>query len=596
MFFTPNHTESLLPYQKFRYEATWTVAFLCVILSIPAWAQEVNEVQEMQDVEKLGPAINTEEFDEASPVMSLDGHSLYFTRTGSPDFIRTLIYNGEDISITLRESEYRKTLSEIYTQLAGRPVRDPYLSAYNQDVYIGMVTDGTIDSVIHPGPPLNNALPNGVMSASADTNTLITNNQFYESGSMYEGFSTVQIDTLGNFSFPKPLFIYDFYNLSDNVNLAMNRHGQIMIISLEQDDGFGESDLYISFIIKDDLWSAPVNIGDELNTPFKESTPFITQDGRSLYFSSDRPGTAGGMDIWVSHRLDYTWKHWSKPERLLEPVNSEFDDAQACIDNQGGYIYFASRREGSSDIFRMPLRPKPKLSKPIVINGRIVDGDTGKAIRAELYYGPESSENFLEYFHTYTGLFKAELHDYEVYKFFARKVGYQPANLKYDARLADMQDLSEHYMVLKLYKKQVTDPPTEKKEHKIDSTLSLGQRISALPVGEKMSFHNMYFEKAKAVVLEKSYPALDDLVKALMDHSSLKIQIEGHTDNVGNSKDLLELSWQRAEAIKLYLVENGIEENRISTIGFGSQKPISDNFSEENRSKNRRVEVRLTDK
>ena len=99
-------------------------------------------------------------------------------------------------------------------------------------------------------------------------------------------------------------------------------------------------------------------------------------------------GTAGGMDIWVSHRLDYTWKRWSTPQRLLEPVNSEFDDGQACIDDTGSFIYFASRRDGSSDIYRMPLQPKPKLSKPITIKGRIVDGDTGKAIRAELYYGP----------------------------------------------------------------------------------------------------------------------------------------------------------------------------------------------------------------
>ncbi len=441
MFITPGSKSVYSFCYKLRFLSIWAMTLLFLILSFPALSQET------QDVEKLEGAVNTDKYDEASPVISLDGNSLYFTRTGSPDFIRTLIYNGEDISTTLRESEYRKTLSEIYSQLASKPVRDPYLSPYNQDILIAMSSDGKIDSVIHPGSPLNNALPNSVMSGSADTNTIVVINQFYESGSMYEGFSTVNIDSLGNFSFPRPLYIYDFYNRSDDVNLAMNRHGMIMILSLEQDDSFGKNDLYISFKIKDDLWSAPVNIGADVNTPFQESTPFITQDGRNLYFSSDRPGTAGGMDIWVSHRLDYTWKKWSTPERLLEPVNSEFDDAQACIDYNGSFIYFASRRDGSSDIFRMPLQSKPKLSKPIVIKGRIVDGDTGKVIRAELYYGPVSSEDYLEYFHTYTGIFNAELHNYEVYKFFARKAGYQPANLKYDARLADMQDLSEHSLV-----------------------------------------------------------------------------------------------------------------------------------------------------
>ena len=111
-----------------------------------------------------------------------------------------------------------------------------------------------------------------------------------------------------------------------------------------------------------------------------------------------------------------------------------------------------------------------------------------------------------------------------------------------------------------------------------------------------MAFHNLYFQKTTATVLEKSFPALDDLVIALMENPLLKIQIEGHTDNVGNDKDLMELSWQRAEAIKSYLVDKGVGESRISTLGYGSQRPISDNFSEENRSKNRRVEVRLMGK
>ena len=209
---------------------------------------------------------------------------------------------------------------------------------------------------------------------------------------------------------------------------------------------------------------------------------------------------------------------------------------------------------------------------------------------------PESIENYLEYFHTYTGIFNAELQNYEVYKFFARKAGYQPAKLQYDARLADMQDLPEHYMVLKLYKIQKIDPPAADVINNIDTTLTMAQRVASLSVGEKVEFHNLYFEKTKAVVLEKSFHALDELVKELKKQPSLKIQIEGHTDNVGNSKDLMELSWQRAEAIKTYLVENGIDQNRINTVGFGSERPVSDNFSEANRSKNRRVEVRLMDK
>jgi outer membrane protein OmpA-like peptidoglycan-associated protein len=151
-------------------------------------------------------------------------------------------------------------------------------------------------------------------------------------------------------------------------------------------------------------------------------------------------------------------------------------------------------------------------------------------------------------------------------------------------------------MVLKLYKIQDLPAPTQKAEVDPDSSKTIAQRIISLPVGEKVTFHNLYFEKGAAVVLKKSFPALDDLAKELQQNPGLKIRIEGHTDNVGNTKDLMELSWERAEAVKSYLQKSGIHGDRIGTIGFGSQNPVSDNFTEENRSKNRRVEVRLTEK
>ena len=83
-----------------RFFSTWVMALLFLTVGFPAFSQEV------QDVEKLDKKVNTEEYDEASPVISLDGRSLYFTRTGSPDFTRNLIFNGEYISSTLCEIEY----------------------------------------------------------------------------------------------------------------------------------------------------------------------------------------------------------------------------------------------------------------------------------------------------------------------------------------------------------------------------------------------------------------------------------------------------------------------------------------------------------
>ena len=254
---------------------------------------------------------------------------------------------------------------------------------------------------------------------------------------------------------------------------------------------------------------------------------------------------------------------------------------------------FSSRRDGTSDIYRVSLLPKPKLSKPIRIKGRVVDGDTGKPIRSELYYGPEALEGYLEYFHTYTGLFEIELQEYELYKFFARKPGYQPARLMFDARLADMQDLEEHFMVLKLYKAVPVprDSLVEIPEPTIEEQ-TISEKIAKMEVGEKLAFYNIYFKQSEAVVLDKSHPALDMLVEGMQSNPSIHIRIEGHTDNVGDTQDLMELSWQRAESIKKYLVDNGVDSTRVETVGYGPEFPIADNATEVNRKKNRRVEIR----
>ena len=307
------------------------ICALCFTLQVSA--------QFYDKVEKLGIRVNTEEYDEASPVVNLAGDRLYFTRTGSPDFERGIYENGEDISEGLAESAYRRLLSDIYSQIAGKPVRDPYISPYNQDIHIGRINMERVDSVWHPGYPINNALPNSVLSAAGDSSQLILLNQFYSSGSMYDGISEVKVDSAGEFSFPEPIHFYEFYNLSGNLNLALNRHGTVMVLSMKRNDSRGENDLYVSFKIRDDLWSEPENIGDDLNTPYQEATPFVTQDGRYMYFASDRPGTAGGMDIWVSSRLDYTWKRWSTPKRLTEPINSPYDDAQAYQDEHSDFLY-----------------------------------------------------------------------------------------------------------------------------------------------------------------------------------------------------------------------------------------------------------------
>ena len=90
---------------------------------------------------------------------------------------------------------------------------------------------------------------------------------------------------------------------------------------------------------------------------------------------------------------------------------------------------------------------------------------------------------------------------------------------------------------------------------------------------------------------DDSAKALGEVAKLLKENADLKLRVEGHTDNVGKSKDNLELSKKRAAAVKDWLSENGVEASRLATEGFGDKKPVADNSTEEGRAKNRRVEL-----
>ncbi len=567
--------------------------FLWMVFAIPVGFSQ-------GQLEKLPPSINTDRYDESSPVISKDGTRLFFTRTASPDFDPSLMDESGQVTSNKDDVQFHQRLSGIYSQISGKTVADPFSSSYNQDIWLATISDDTITTIFHPGYPLNSALTNSLVSTGMNPEEYVVINQFFEDGSMYSGFSRVNISDDGEHSFPKPMYIYGFNVDSSDVNLTMTPSGHVLVLSMNRSDGKGANDLFVSFYVRENVWSAPINMGDVLNSEYQETTPHITPDKRFLYFASNRPGGKGGDDIYVSERLDYTWLNWSTPKLLEGEVNSSSDDSQPYFDPKNHYMYFTSKRDGSSDIFRMRLIPRPSLKKPVFIKGIIVDASTGQPTKSELFWGQQSAKDFMEYFNSYDGKFEAKLTEYEPYKFQLRKPGSIAQQILVDPRIIERQGKDTIDMVMYITPQKIEDmitSDTTADNYYKKNAGAIHRKASSdedsIDLANKLFLYNIQFVKTKAIILSRSGQALENLLYMMKTHHTLEIMIEGHTDNVGDELALLDLSLQRATVVRDYLVSRGIDKNRIQIAGLGATHPITDNATEGDREKNRRVEIKV---
>ena len=541
------------------------LAFLCFSLAVDAQKQ----------LEKLPSSINTKEYDEVSPVLNPENNVLYFTRVGDPNFI--------DIIENKYEKErggIRSRLKNILSQISGKTINNPVESSFNQDIFLSKIVDNRFRKAIHPGYPLNNAFPNSVCATFPAENSLVVINQFDEEGGLQKGFSKVSVQKDGTFGFPIPMRVFQFDNIGNEVSVSLGKDAEQLFIAMRRPDSKGESDIYLSIRIGSNFWSRPEPINSPINTIFKESAPFLSFDKKKLYFASDRPGSQGGMDIYVADRLDYTYKNWSEPRLLPVPINSNSEESQPYLDEKEDYLYFTSKRDGTSDIFRYHLTAPQVLEKELTISIRIIDVSTGQPVRGEIYWGKAHEMGYEGFFRTYTGYYEVKLTENELIKFKVLKRGYTGEEVILDPLEIVSDEVTKYN--LDLFVNKGTIPLEE-----------ITELPSPFGKKRKITLRNIYFERSESIVLPQSFPELSQLVKVLKAVPTLYIGVEGHTDNNGTEELLKALSEERALAVKEFLVNKGINPVRIETFGFGADKPLNENATENERKRNRRVEIRV---
>jgi outer membrane protein OmpA-like peptidoglycan-associated protein len=526
---------------------------------VSLWAQQAYLI------EKLGPHINTTA-DEITPIVDWDGKVLYFTRVGAEVFNKNLIIDSIDQATVLSPFDYNNLLREVYSKIAETAVADPVHSSYNQDIWVAMTTRKDFDKVVHPPAPINNALPNSISSMMPALRTFLVVNQFIPEGGMDVGFSVVKQLSDSTWSFPEPLAIENYYTQQAGTSVNISSDGKVMIMGLSRADSYGDLDLYISFKNSDGSWSSPKNLGPKINTKFRESTPFLSQDMRRLYFASNRPSSLGGMDLYYVDRESDSWGSWSEERHFVYPINSSFDDSQPCFSPSTGFFFFTSKREGNSDIYRVQTAP-PQPQK-VMIRGKITSGIDGSAIDADILFTAKEQEEW-KINYSKNGEFSISIPKGLEYKFIAQKDGYI-SNTKY--------------------------VKVEKYEH-YPQGYQMDIKMVPIKEGEKIVLNNLYFKQSEPEILPQSFDELNDLADILIEHKDIKIQIEGHTDNSGNATDLIHLSEERALAVKVFLMKRGVKSERMLTKGFGGTEPIFPQPKDEKeRQANRRVEIKIVNK
>lgn len=492
--------------------------------------------------EQLDKNVNSD-YSELNPLLSPDGKTLYFSRKNHPENMGG-VNDKEDIW------------------------------------YSELNSDGKWALAKNMGPKFNNAGPNfvnAVASTPDGQSVLVLGNKYLPNGKMLAGVS-MSTNMNGNWTKPMAINIENDYNFNEKANYFLANNRKTLLLSIEREDSRGGRDLYVSFQKNDSTWNEPVNLGFVINTANEESAPFLASDDKTLYFSSNGFSGFGGADVYMSKRLDDTWTNWSEPENMGPDINSKLDDLFFNIPSTSEFAYYSrGLSEDNADIFRVKLPIYRNPEPVVVVKGKLIDGKTGKPVGAKIIYErlPDGKEVGIVYSNPETG-------EYEIHL---------PGGQNYGVRAQAEGHLSENQ---NLDLTNITkDGAVETRDIKLAPIELAPIAVTPIEPDAKITLNNIFFKFKKAVLKVESYPELNRVADLMKERGTMTIELAGHTDSTGPAEYNMWLSEWRAKAVAKYLVEKGVNADRIAIVFFGETKPIESNDKKEGRDKNRRVEFKI---
>ena len=350
---------------------------------------------------------------------------------------------------------------------------------------------------------------------------------------------------------------------------SLSADGKTLYFSSNRPGGIGELDIWKSVKDKDGNWGAPENLGPEINTPASEKSPFFHSDGQTLYFSSTGHLGYGSYDIFFA-KLDKE-TGWQKPKNIGYPINSEKDDLGFFVSTDGKTGYFASDKLkglGGWDVYAFDLYKEARPERVFFLSGELKDENNNIVTdgRVEIQNVRTKEITSIDV-DTLTG--------------------------KYVAVMAFNED---HIVTVKQKGKAFSSEYLSVADSSLNKPKKMDMQVDEIKVGKAYKINNLTFGVNSADFTAQTIFIIQELAVFLKENPNIHIAVHGHTDNVGDPTLNLKLSNERAKRVYDILLMEGITSNRLTWKGFGMTKPKATNLTEKGKAMNRRTEFVITEK
>lgn len=513
-------------------------------------------------ISNLGKSVNSLE-DDYNPVLTTAENTLYFT------------------SRRLHQEKSK---------------RNPFDNKFFEDIYFSGNEKGKWGDATRMEEPVNdktNKINNSAVALSNDEKQL-----FIYDGHRNNGDILLSENSSGFWSKPKPLKgkVNTKYR---ETSLSVTRDGTTMyFVSENKETTLGGADIYISQL-ENSRWNEPVNIGAMINSKYDEAAPRISENDSMLYFCSKGHNSMGGYDIFRTVKMPGNM--WSTPENIGYPINTPDDDLFYVPSSNSKSAYYSTILEkgtGGKDLYKvvflgaekevifpqsqafvrgyaeppedafLKTPVKFRIDTSLLVKGTITDSENGNPVFA-----------------------KMDIIDAEISKVVATTTS--DSSGRYYIRIAQpkrygVEIVARNYM---LYL-DLLDISGESFQREIIRNF----KLEPIEVGAKMILKNIFFEFGKSTLKPESYIQLDNVMLLMKSNPGVRIEISGHTDNVGSAKANQKLSEDRAKAVVDYLISRGVDMIRMEYKGYGFSQPVAPNNTPDGRAQNRRVEFKIISK